>query len=66
MSVPVRNHVPVDPERPHRWLRFRRGRTVALGGVFRKIAGVQAPGVNDGSLVSEVALADRDGLVLIR
>ncbi len=40
--------------------------TVPLGGVFRKIAGTQAPGVNDGSLVTEVELLPLDGLVLLR
>lgn len=40
--------------------------TVPLGGEFRKINGSQAPGVNDGSVVSQVILASRDGIVLLR
>jgi len=40
--------------------------TVDLGGTFRKIKGTQAPLVNDGSLVTEVTLPSKDGLVLLR
>ncbi|MFN2299666.1 MAG: putative glycoside hydrolase [Anaerolineales bacterium] len=41
-------------------------RTVSLGGQFRKIRGTQDPAVNDGSVVSEVTLPARDGLILLR
>ena len=40
--------------------------TIPLGGTFRKIAGTQAPDVNDGSLVTEVTLPFHDGIVLLR
>jgi hypothetical protein len=40
--------------------------TVNLGGIFRKIRGRQAPTVNDGSRVTSVRLAPRDGLILLR
>ncbi len=41
-------------------------RTVTLGGTFRKIKGTQAPALNDGSLVTQVTLPARDGIVLLR
>jgi hypothetical protein len=40
--------------------------TVQLGGVFRKINGTQDRAVNDGSLVTAVALQPHDGIVLLR
>ena len=40
--------------------------TVDLGGTFHKIAGTQDATTNDGSTVTTVTLADRDGLVLLR
>jgi hypothetical protein len=40
--------------------------TIPLGGHFRKIAGSQAPQVNDGSLVNEVTIPPLDGLILLR
>ena len=40
--------------------------TVPLGGVFRKIKGSQDPSVNDGSLVTQVAVSAHDGIVLLR
>jgi hypothetical protein len=40
--------------------------TIPLGGEFRKISGSQVPGVNDGSVVSQVTLASQDGIVLLR
>jgi len=40
--------------------------TVNLGGTFRKIKGSQAPGVNDGTIVTSVKLQARDGIVLLR
>jgi hypothetical protein len=40
--------------------------TVPLGGAFRRISGTQAPAVNDGSLVTQVTLPGRDGLILLR
>jgi hypothetical protein len=40
--------------------------TVALGGTFTKLTGTQAPSVNDGSSVTSVTLADRDGILLLR
>jgi hypothetical protein len=40
--------------------------TIPLGETFRKIAGTQVPAVNDGSLVTEVTLPPRDGIVLLR
>ena len=39
--------------------------TVSLGGTFRKINGTQQPTVNDGSLVTQVTLQPRDGIVLL-
>jgi hypothetical protein len=39
---------------------------VDLGGIFRKIKGRQVPSVNDGSQVTSVNLAPRDGLILLR
>jgi hypothetical protein len=41
-------------------------KTVSLGGEYEKIRGVQDPGVNDGSIVSEVTLAPRDGMILLK
>lgn len=43
-----------------------KARTVSLEGTFRKIKGTQAPQINDGSLVSQVTLPPRDGIVLLR
>jgi hypothetical protein len=40
--------------------------TIPLAGEFRKISGRQAPAINDGSRVSQVTLAARDGLILLR
>ena len=40
--------------------------TVSLGGSFTKLIGTQAPTVNDGSTVTSVTLADRDGIILKR
>ena len=40
--------------------------TLALGGTFQKIRGTQVPTINDGSLASQVTLAPRDGIVLLR
>jgi hypothetical protein len=40
--------------------------SIPLGAVFRKIAGNQAPQVNNGSLVEVVDLPPHDGLVLLR
>ena len=40
--------------------------TVPLNGTFRKINGTQDPAVNDGSLVSEVEIPPRDGIILLR
>jgi len=40
--------------------------TVALGGPLRRIAGTQAPLVNDGALVTSVVLPPNDGLILVR
>ena len=39
---------------------------VSLDGILRKIRGKQSPTTNDGSLVSQVTLAGRDGIVLVR
>ena len=39
---------------------------VPLNGTFRKIRGTQVPGINDGSLVRQVALPAWDGMVLLR
>jgi hypothetical protein len=41
-------------------------RTVQLGGTFRKLKGNQAPSVNDGSLVTQVTLQPKDGIILLR
>jgi hypothetical protein len=41
-------------------------RHVDLGATFRKIAGTQAPKINDGSLVTRVTLPPHDGLILLR
>jgi Hypothetical glycosyl hydrolase family 15 len=40
--------------------------TVSLGGTFTKLKGTQDPTVNDGSTVTSVTLADRDGIILKR
>ncbi len=40
--------------------------TIPLGGTFQKIRGTQVPAVNDGSLVSQITLAPRDGIVLLK
>jgi hypothetical protein len=40
--------------------------TISLGGTFRKLRGTQAPSVNEGSLVSSVTLAAKDGIILLR
>ncbi|HEY1954785.1 MAG TPA: hypothetical protein VGH28_04220 [Polyangiaceae bacterium] len=40
--------------------------TVSLGGTFKHLVGKQNPSVNDGSSVTSVTLADRDGLVLMK
>ena len=39
--------------------------TVQLGGTYRKIAGTQAPTVNDGSLVTAVTVPAKDGIILL-
>lgn len=39
---------------------------IDLQGFFRKIAGDQAPSVNDGALVSQVTLPALDGIILLR
>jgi hypothetical protein len=41
-------------------------KTIHLGGVYRKIAGSQAPEINNGSRVSVVTLPPFDGLILLR
>jgi len=40
--------------------------TIDLGAAFRKIAGTQAPAVNDGSLATQVTIPAQDGLILLR
>ena len=62
----------------HRVVRSRTDDTTVIGGEtvkifhtrvegeFRKIAGTQDPGVNDGSVVDEVTLPPVDGSVLLR
>ena len=40
--------------------------TYSLGGTFRKIAGTQAPAVNNGQSVLSVTLPAQDGLILLR
>jgi hypothetical protein len=40
--------------------------TVSLGATFTKLLGTQDPVTNDGSQVSSVTLADRDGILLLR
>jgi hypothetical protein len=40
--------------------------TVKLDGDFEKLHGAQDPKVNDGSIVSEVKLAAKDGIILLR
>ena len=40
--------------------------TVALHGTFRKIAGRQAPKVNDGTVATAVTIPAQDGIVLLR
>jgi hypothetical protein len=39
--------------------------TVTIGAGYRKILGTQAPTINDGSKVTTVTLADRDGILLV-
>jgi hypothetical protein len=41
-------------------------KTVTLGGTFKHLVGAQNAALNDGSSVTSVTLADRDGLVLMR
>ena len=59
------------------WQRdFERGRvvvnatdtpqTVQLNGEFEKLHGTQDPTTNDGSIVSEITLASKDGVILLR
>lgn len=40
--------------------------TISLEGTFRKIKGTQDPLVNDGSLVTQVTLQPKDGIILLR
>ena len=40
--------------------------TILLDGTFRKIKGTQDPVVNDGSLVTQVTLQHKDGIILLR
>lgn len=40
--------------------------TIALGGIYQKIDGSQAPEVNDSSLATEAILPPYDGLILLR
>ncbi|MEK7452563.1 MAG: putative glycoside hydrolase, partial [Patescibacteria group bacterium] len=40
--------------------------TISLNGDFEKLRGTQDPTINDGSIVSEVTLASRDGIILLR
>lgn len=40
--------------------------SIELGGQFRKIAGTQVPGVNDGSLVTRISLPAQDGIILLK
>ena len=40
--------------------------TVTLEAAFRKISGKQAPGINNGQVVTTVHLNDRDGIILLR
>ncbi len=40
--------------------------TVTLEAAFIKIKGTQVPAINDGSTVTKVTLADRDGILLLR
>ncbi len=41
-------------------------KTITLGGEYEKIHGTQDPITNDGSIVSEVTLAPKDGLILMK
>lgn len=41
-------------------------KTVALGGEYEKLTGIQAPEVNDGSIVTSVTIAAKDGLILMK
>lgn len=41
-------------------------RDVDLGGEYEKITGAQDPAVNDGSIVNQVSLQAKDGLVMLR
>ncbi len=40
--------------------------TISLNGDYEKLHGTQDPNVNDGSIVSEVTVAGRDGIILLR
>jgi hypothetical protein len=40
--------------------------TVTLEAKFTKIAGSQAPSINDGHQVTSITLQDRDGIILLR
>jgi hypothetical protein len=40
--------------------------TISLEGTFRKIKGSQDPAINDGSLVTELTLQPKDGIILLR
>lgn len=40
--------------------------TIPLNGDFEKIHGIQDPIMNDGSVVSEITLAAKDGIILLR
>jgi hypothetical protein len=40
--------------------------TISLGQAYRKIKGTQDPAVNDGSLVTQVILPPKDGLILLK
>jgi hypothetical protein len=39
---------------------------ISLGGPFRKIRGTQDPKVNDGSLITQVTLQAKDGIILLK
>ena len=40
--------------------------TVTLETAFVKLSGTQAPSINNGATVTQVTLADRDGIILLR
>ena len=40
--------------------------TISLEGTFKKINGSQDPTINDGSLVTQVSLQPKDGIILLR